>query len=192
MQTLKIINDNIRQISDTNTLLDMLLEFEGVLDTFDIYAYKNWQKGEVVNGPKLGRYFIEVHLMWKAEDMPDPEALLRLKKNDCEVKMYKDKLTKSKKIRSMEDTEVVTRGNVPRRVAKKETHDIWMVEIKMPRRFVDEFSTEQIEAAEDAYVDMEAIQSGMDQNLEQPTNVADSMAPTPLPPTIDPNAGVGL
>ena len=45
MQTLKIINDNIRKISETNTLLDMLLEFEGVLDTFDIYAYKNWKKG---------------------------------------------------------------------------------------------------------------------------------------------------
>ena len=62
MQTLKIINDNIRKISETNTLLDMLLEFEGVLDTFDIYAYKNWKKGEVIAGPKLGRYFIEVAL----------------------------------------------------------------------------------------------------------------------------------
>ena len=189
MQTLKIINDNIRKISDTNTLLDMLLEFEGVLDTFDIYAYKNWDKGEVINGPKLGRYFIDVHLMWKAEEMPDPEALLRLKKNDCEVKMFKDQLTKSKKITSVEDTEVVTRGNKPRRVAKKENFDIWVVEIKMPRRFVDEFSTEQIEAAEDAYVDMEAIQSGMDQNLEEPTNVADPMA---TPPVADPTAGVGL
>ena len=29
----------------------------------------------------------------------------------------------------------------------------------MPRRYVDEFSTEQVEAAEDAYVDMEDIQS---------------------------------
>jgi hypothetical protein len=58
MRTAKIINDNIKKISDTNTLLDMLLEFEGVLDNLELYAYKNWNKGEVVSGPKLGRFFI--------------------------------------------------------------------------------------------------------------------------------------
>jgi hypothetical protein len=193
MQTLKIINDNIRKISETNTLLDMLLEFEGVLDTFDIYAYKNWKKGEVVKGPKLGRYFIEVSLMYPYQDMPDPEALLRLKSNDCDVKMYKDQLIKSKKILSVEDTEVVTRGNTPRRVAKKEQHDIWVVEVKMPRRFVDEFSTEQIEAAEDAYVDMEAIQSGVDQNITDPAVQMDPMADTTQQvPTAGAVPGVGL
>ena len=168
MQTIKIINDNIRKISDTNTLLDMLLEFEGVLDQFDMYAYKNWNKGEVVAGPKLGRYFIEVTLMYPYKDMPDPEALLRLKANDCDVKMYKDKLLKPRRVLSAEDTEIRVRDNVPRRVAKTEQHDIWLVEVKMPRRFVDEFSIEQIEAAEDAYVDMEDIQDGMDQSFDQP------------------------
>jgi len=123
--------------------------------------------------------------------MPDPEALLRLKANDCDVKMYKDQLIKSKKIKSVEDTEVVVRGNAPRRVAKKEQHDVWIVEVKMPRRFVDEFSTEQIEAAEDAYVDMEAIQSGVDQNLENPINNADPMAP-PVDPMAGTTPGVGL
>jgi len=176
MQTLKIINDNIRKISDTNTLLDMLLEVEGVIDSFDIYAYKNWSKGEVIAGPKLGRYFIEVSLMYPYKDMPDPEAILRLKANDVDVKMYKDQLLKARKIKSVEDTEIRVRDNVPRRVAKTEKHDIWIVEIKMPRRFVDEFSMEQIEAAEDAYIDMEDIQSGLDQNIDQPLQ-QDVMAP---------------
>ena len=115
MQTLKIINDNIRKISETNTLLDMLLEFEGVLDTFDIYAYKNWKKGEVVKGPKLGRYFIEVSLMYPYQDMPDPEALLRLKSNDCDVKMYKDQLIKSKKILKHEIIDVSKPEQIPNR-----------------------------------------------------------------------------
>ena len=97
MQTLKIINDNVKKISETNTLLDMLLEFEGVIDSFDTYAYKNWNKGEVIGGPKLGRYFIEVALMYDYEDMPDPYAIRRLRENDCKVKMYKDDLVKSKR-----------------------------------------------------------------------------------------------
>ena len=56
----------------------------------------------------------------------------------------------------------------PRRVAKKQENPIWIVEIKMPRRYVDEFSREQIEAAEDSYVDLEAMQSAQEQSLEQP------------------------
>ena len=39
-------------------------------------------------------------------------------------------------------------------VAKKQDNPVWIVEIKMPRRYVDEFSREQVEAAEDSYVDL--------------------------------------
>ena len=56
----KMLNDHIKKISETNTLLDMLLEFEKVLDTADIYAYKNWIKGEVLEGPKLNRHWVTV------------------------------------------------------------------------------------------------------------------------------------
>ena len=184
MQTLKIINDNVKKISQTNTLLDMLLEFEGVIDSFDIYAYKNWNKGEVIAGPKLGRYFIEVALMYPQEDMPDPYAIRRLRENDCKVKMYKDDLVKSKKIEGIEDTEIKVRGTLPRRVAKTERLPVWIVEIKMPRRFVDEFSTEQVEAAEDAYIDMEDIQSAKDQSLDQHPQA------DPLAPPVDPGAPI--
>lgn len=179
MRTAKIINDNIKKISETNTLLDMLLEFEGVLDNIELYAYKNWDKGEVVAGPNLGRYFIEVALMYPEKDMPDPDAITRLRKNSCEVKMYKDQLQKPKKIKTFDDTEIIVRGDQPRRVAKKETDNVWIVEIKMPRRFVDEFSKEQIEAAEDAYIDMEAIQGAQDQSLGQPNTMpaVDPVAP---------------
>ena len=168
MRTAKIINDNIKKISETNTLLDMLLEFEGVLDNIELYAYKNWNKGEVVAGPNLGRYFIDVALMYEEKDMPDPEAILRLRKNDCQVKMYKDQLVRPKKIKTFDDTEIKVRGSQPRRVAKKDTSNVWIVEIKMPRRYVDEFSKEQVEAAEDSYVDMEAVQGATDQSLGQP------------------------
>ena len=48
----------------------------------------------------------------------------------------------------------------------------------MPRRFVDEFSKEQVEAAEDSYIDMEAIQGAQDQSLGQPNTL----------PEVDPTA----
>ena len=103
---------------------------------------------------------------------------VRLRKNDCEVKMYKDQLVKPKKIMTVDDTEIKVRGAQPRRVAKKDTTNVWIVEIKMPRRFVDEFSKEQVEAAEDSYIDMEAIQGAQDQSLGQPNTM----------PEVDPTA----
>ena len=59
----KILNDNIKNISSSNTLLDMLLEFEKTLDGLDLYAFKNWMKGEILEGPTLGRHFVNVKLM---------------------------------------------------------------------------------------------------------------------------------
>ena len=40
--SVQLLNDQIKKVSDTNTLLDMLLEFEKVLEDVDLYAYKNW------------------------------------------------------------------------------------------------------------------------------------------------------
>ena len=56
----KVLNDVIKEISDTNTALDMLLEFEKTLDDMDLYAYKNWQSGEVLAGPDIGRHWVTV------------------------------------------------------------------------------------------------------------------------------------
>ena len=84
-----------------------------------------------------------------------------------------------RKIKSMDDTEVKVRGDKPRRVAKKQSENIWVVEVRMPRRFVDEFNKDQIDAAEDGYVDMEQVQGANDQSLGQPDAMpqVDPMAP---------------
>ena len=166
MQTLKIINDNVKKISETNTSRHVV-RVRRSPDSFDIYAYKNWNKGEVIGGSQIRQIFYPSCSMYDYEDMPDPYAIRRLRENDCKVKMYKDDLVKSKRIEGIEDTEIKVRGTLPRRVAKTERLPVWIVEIKMPRRYVDEFSTEQVEAAEDAYVDMEDIQSAKDQSLDQ-------------------------
>ena len=73
----KVLNDSIKEISDSNSLLDMLLEFEKTLDSLDLYAFKNWMKGEILEGPKLKRHFVNVKLMYPYKDMPDPDILIR-------------------------------------------------------------------------------------------------------------------
>ena len=156
--SVQLLNDQVKKVSDTNTLLDMLLEFEKVLEDVDLYAYKNWEKGEVLEGPHLDRHFATVKLIYKEEDMPDPYGAKRLMARDCLVKYKKDVLLSPRKVKTMDDIDIHTRadGSV-RRKAKTQRENVWVVEVKMPRRYVDEFDTEVVQAAEDSYVDTESL-----------------------------------
>ena len=52
-----LVADNIKGIYMSDGSLLTLLDFERVLDELDIYAFKNWQLGELVQGPdvEIGR-----------------------------------------------------------------------------------------------------------------------------------------
>lgn len=150
----KLLNDQIKKISKTNTLLDMLLEFERVLDELNIYAYQNWEKGEVLDGPVLDRHYVTVKLMYKRNDMPDPAGARRLFNRDCLVKYHENELISPVKVRSYNDVTLEMKPDGKLRTkAKTKTEPIWIVEIKMPRRYVDEFNSEAINTQENDYVD---------------------------------------
>ena len=55
------VSDNIRNIYMSNGSLTTLLDFERVLDEVDIYAFKNWEIGELVAGPEIGKYRVTCH-----------------------------------------------------------------------------------------------------------------------------------
>ena len=40
------------------------------MDEMGIYTYKNWLEGEVVAGPEVGRYWVDITLMYPREQMP--------------------------------------------------------------------------------------------------------------------------
>lgn len=154
----KILNDQIKRVSETNTLLDMLLEFEKTLEDIDVYAYRNWDLGEVLEGPDMNRHYITVKLMYKLDEMPDPAGAKRLMQKDCLVKYRKDTLISPIKVKTFDDVETDIRadGSVRHR-AKTKSEPVWVVEVKMPRRYVDEFNSDVVEADQDSYVDTESI-----------------------------------
>jgi hypothetical protein len=104
---------DLNKLEQTPHLLDMLLEIEDVLDSLDIYVFRNWMRGAVVNGPVIRRYWVEITLRYLAKDMPDPRAGLRLLKHGILVKFSKDVLPKSA-------------NNDP----------IWYVTITVPRKLI--------------------------------------------------------
>ena len=153
-----ILNDNIKVISENNSLLDMLLEFEKTLDSLDLYAFKNWQKGEILEGPSLKRHYVNVKLMYPYKNMHDPEGAKRLMARDCLVKFNKDTLITPKKVKTFDDVEIDTRPNGQTRYkAKTKSEPVWVVSIDMPRRYVDEFSKDVVEIDSNKFVDMEDV-----------------------------------
>lgn len=166
--SVKMLNDEIKKISDTNTLLDMLLEFEKVLEDLDIYAYENWIKGEVLEGPDLDRHFVTVKLMYPKDKMPDPRGAMRLLDTRCLVRYTEETLVTPVRVKSFADVSLQARPDgTMRQKAKTKSEPVWVVEISMPRKFVDEFSTEILQADEDSYVDTESLNDEQQVAAEQ-------------------------
>ncbi len=169
------IKDTIESIYDGNTKLDMLLEFESILDNLHLYAYKNWIKGEVVDGPHISRYWVEATLMWPKRMMPDPEGARRLTKHGCYVYFQEEDFVVNVDITSPEDLETSDRGE---RKPKKATKPVWLVKIVMPRHFVDEFNSNKIEV-NGVEIDLsdvdDAYQEGLDgEEALQQDNINDA------------------
>ena len=136
MQTIKIINDNVKKISETNTLLDMLLEFEGVVDNFDLYAYKNWNKGELVEGPVVTKYDTTATFMWDMTEMPDPDAGQRLLNVGGQVAYKKDIKLVPRKIKSYSDYRPGTKKG------KLDEMPVWLVKISVPNTVIEDFNVD--------------------------------------------------
>ena len=58
-----LVAENIKDIYMSDGSLATLLDFERVLDELDLYAFKNWDLGELVAGPEIGKYKVSCIFM---------------------------------------------------------------------------------------------------------------------------------
>ena len=157
-----VIN-NVKDISMSDSALATLLDFERVLDNLDLYAYQNWQLGELIQGPIIEKYFVSCKFMWPAAKMPDPRGGLRLTQYDCEVNFQKTSLKYPKQIKDQSDYEDGTK------VAKMEEVKIWIVEIIMPKSLMNDIHQGAVEKESDE-VDLEDLEDAYEQGLDDELN----------------------
>ena len=81
----------VKGIMTSDGAMATLLDYERVLDEADLYAFKNWQLGELVQGPDIGRYSVTCTFMWPYKLMPDPSGAKRLASIGCDLKFAKSK-----------------------------------------------------------------------------------------------------
>lgn len=119
---------NIDDLYENNTSLAILKDFERVLDEMDVYAYENWENGELAYGPQVDRHWITAGFMWPKDQMPNPVAAQRLQDLGCRIKYEKSHLVEPRKIRTEEDIRPGTKKG------KLDRKPIWIVEIQMPKK----------------------------------------------------------
>lgn len=130
MQNIYDIIKNVEGIYESNTAFQVLKDFERVLDELDIYVYKNWQDGELAEGPVIDRHWITCKFFWPRAKMPDPMGGKRLLDYDCKISYEKSHIVKPRKIRQPGDIRPGTKKG------KLDRLPIWIVEIMMPKKLV--------------------------------------------------------
>jgi hypothetical protein len=155
------IAETIKDIYMSDGSLTTLLDYEGVLDEVDLYAFKNWSLGELVEGPTVERYTVSCTFMWPAHLMPDPRGARRLLPFDCVVKWRKTKMKVPKKIESEED---YREGGIKK--GKLTEMPIWLVEITMPKDLIADIRSGSIEL-EGQEIDLEELDLGYEEDLDQ-------------------------
>jgi len=148
---------NIDTIYNSNTALQVLKDFERVLDELDVYVYANWEDGELAEGPKIDRHWVTCSFMWPKDKMPDPMGGKRLLDYDCKVSYKKSHIVEPRKIEKPDDIRPGTKKG------KLDRSPIWIVEIQMPKKLIADIYTgymqEIIEPANDQSPTLEPQQA---------------------------------
>ena len=160
--SLKAVLENTKDIYMSNSSLDTLLDYERVLDELDLYAFKNWKKGELVRGPTFEKYYVSAVFMWPNKAMPDPDAAKRLLQYNVVVEYSKDKLKTPTKVENYSDFVPGTK------VPKNEENPIWLVKIKMPSEIVSD-AVEGFIELEGRDVDLSELDSSYESGLDNMT-----------------------
>lgn len=169
---IKELLDNTKEIFMTDSAVSSLLDFERVVDELDLYAFKHWKQGELVKGPVYEKYFVSCTFMWPYKKMPDPRGAVRLTEFGCEVNYREDHFEHPKKVKTPYDYQPGTK--VPKLIKSP----IWLVEIVMPKKLMEDIEQGALELASGT-VDMEdiddAYQSGVDEPINQEQQIDNTL-----------------
>lgn len=154
------VSENTRDIYQSDSAISSLIDFERVLDEIDVYAFENWEIGELVSGPKVSRYFTECIFMWPKNSMPDPRAAKRLIQFDCKIYYKKTTIEIPVKIKSPDDFEPGTK------LAKKVKMPVWFVKIRIPKSLMSDIRVGMLEI-EGETVDLGDLEKSYEEGIDE-------------------------
>ena len=153
------VSETIRHLYMSDGSLNVLMDFERVMDEMDMYAFKNWTLGELVEGPSIEMYSVGCIFLWPEHLMPDPRAGKRLVQFGCKIKYKRSEMSVPVKVETQDDLR--DHSKKPKLMKKK----IWLVEIVMPKDLLSDIRTGSIEL-EDERIDLEDLDLAYEEDLE--------------------------
>lgn len=151
---------NIKQIYMSDSSLGMLMDFERVLDSMDIYAFPNWKYGELVEGPTISKYWVKCKFMWPENLMPDPSGAKRLLPYGAKITYQKETVKIPIKIKSPGDFRDGSKKG------KLVDIKVWYIDIMLPKHLLAEIKQGSVEIAGEDF-DLSDLQSAYEKDLDQ-------------------------
>jgi hypothetical protein len=154
------IIDTVKGIFTSDGSMAVLLDFERVLDEADLYAFRNWELGELVQGPVVKRYNVGCMFMWPYKLMPDPSACKRLINLGCRVYWKKTKINVPVEVEDPDDYQPGTR------YPKMKPKTVWLVYIEMPKEIMDDIREGSIDLA-GQNIDLNELDDSYDEDMQK-------------------------
>jgi hypothetical protein len=167
--TIKPNIENVKKIMMSDASLAMLCDFERVLDSMDFYAFPYWRIGELVEGPKVSRYWVECKFMWPRDRMPDPNAAKRLLPYGARINYRKDKVKIPVEINSPDDFRPGSKKG------KLVDFPVWFVTMMMPKKLMNDIKQGSVDIAGEE-VDLTELQQSMEKGLTDQSAIAPQAA----------------
>jgi hypothetical protein len=152
--------DSVKKIYMSDSALSMLMDFERVLDSLDIYAFPNWKMGELVEGPMIKRYWVTCKFMWPRDRMPDPRGGQRLLPYGARITYEKTSVKMPVKIENPGDFRPGSHKG------KLVDVPIWYVDITLPKGLLADIKQGSKDIAGEE-VDLTDLQDSYDKNFQQ-------------------------
>lgn len=162
---------DFEQLQDSPHLLDILVQMEDVLDSMDVYVFKNWLKGEVAEGPQVRRYWLDMTLRYPYDEMPDPRAALRLLKHGVRVDFEKARVGDDDEAKPLDKNDPAANPQTANELAvegqeEEDTSNmVWLVRVSIPRRLVAQMNDAQHDFY-DEEVDIDQVEDAKDDGLD--------------------------
>ena len=154
------IISTIKGIYTSDGSMSVLLDFERVLDEADLYAFRNWQLGELVQGPVVKRYSVGCMFMWPYKLMPNPSGAKRLTKLGCKIQWKKTKIEVPVEVDDYDDYVPGTR------YPKMHKKSVWLVYIEMPKELMDDIREGSVDLA-GQNIDLNELDDAYDDDLDK-------------------------
>ena len=156
------IKGTVQTLFDDSGMLDILLGIEEYFDNSDLYVFANWIKGEVVEGPIISKYWVEVTLKYNMDEVPDPRGAFLFQNQGTKIYVRRDvEEVPLKYARDQNELDSETmKVNI-------EEIPVLLVKFIIPRRLVDASSVTEYQLLDDDIQETDVTEVPQEQAPEE-------------------------